>query len=97
MRHFVILLLTAAMLLSLSGCGAAEEDEVSYDEAYETGFEAGREFGYEEAAEKTGELKEESYQRVEKIIAMMDEIEVYTLDDIYDALCKTSEYILNFK
>ena len=81
----------------LTGCFHVIHNTEDTENEYNNGYDDGYEAGYKAAMEKAGELRENTYQQIEHVIAMIDEIEYYEIDDIYDALCKTSEYVNNFK
>lgn len=103
MKKGLVLLALVCVLLSFVACGTARERMETVDEAYQRGYnegyDAGYDNGYETGHAEMESLREQAYEDIERIIAMLDDYEIagYDPDDIYDALCKASERVLNYE
>lgn len=108
MKRIVFVFVALVALIALASCSVDDNnererelafavDEAKYDaynEGYNDGYEIGYDNGYEEAKEIYGDDCSRAYGMICQAIAMIDDIEYYSLDDVYDKLIKASNVLV---
>lgn len=103
MKKIAALLLVALMALLLCSCDSGASTS-SKDDAYQEGYSAGEydgfdegyAMGYDEASEKYGDVLREAAEHVHKLARMLEESELYTIDDFYEEAEKADSILSDF-
>ncbi len=88
-KVIAVLIVFASLFLCSCGFDTSIYDK-AYNEGYEDGYEAGRCADREDADDESWDKMNTAAEWIGKAIAMMDDFDTgdFTVDDIYDALCK---------
>ena len=106
MKRIIAAVLLLAVVFSLTACGYTKEDvDRAYREGLETGYDNGYGDGYAEGY-NDGFVEADNYSssnnsysesaeisdRLNKVLAMVEDYPAYTIDEIYSALYAVWEY-----
>lgn len=98
MKKGIAFFAAVCILLFLAACGDNQE---AVDDAYQRGYNAGYSSGYadgvgegyQEAKDDYLAVLSDVYDRISGVTAMLEEFDLYEIDDIYDALISIEQYI----
>lgn len=107
MKKIVFVFVALVALIALASCSVDDNnerereiafavDEAKYDaynEGYNDGYGIGYDNGYEEAKEEYGYDCLCALDIVDQAMAIIDDIEYYSLDDVYDKLIKARDVL----
>ena len=98
MKKGIAFFAAVCILLFFAACGDNHEavDDAyqrGYDAGYNSGYADGVGEGYQEAKDDYMTVLSDVYNQIGCVTSMLDEFDLYDIDDIYDALISIEQYI----
>ena len=97
-KNVIILVILIALFFCSCGSGSSHYSK-AYDEGYEAGYEAGLRSCSNDADFESWSKMNRAAELVGKAIAIMDDFDSgeYSMDDLYDALCKADNVLIEYR